>query len=336
VNKEIEALETLIRAFEEPGSCFVLGAGASTPIVPLAAELGIHVRKRLLAVGVFPAIPIPRDAIADRILGPPRSSVPANHGESDVQEELIARHLSPAAVRAAAVAILRPEAPICAPAQYQVFELSKYPLSLINFNNDGLANRFCGRHAVINVHGTSLSVEERIKHGWENWIDALQYCGDRGGIEIPGLLLPQREPDEIGNTAQYICAQRSLQAARRLVLLGYSFGDMDDVVAYKLIMSVIKSRRVPTVVAKPNATDLAIQISADSECKMVSALSVYWDKLANAMIASVWQPRYKTCEHTRLCSRCITYFYSAFLDQVAGSKYWRLLASHSAKLGTLR
>jgi hypothetical protein len=167
-------LQTLLSALEELGSCFVLGAGVSAPIVPLAAQLGAHVRKRLLAVGSFPASPIPRDVISNRILGPARTSFDPHDDTFVIQEEIIARHLSPAAVRAATVALLRPEVPIYAPPQYRVFGLSRYRHSLINLNNDGLADEYCSQHTVVNVHGTSLSADNRSHRDWDSLIDALQ------------------------------------------------------------------------------------------------------------------------------------------------------------------
>ncbi len=235
-------LQTLLTALEAPGSCFVLGAGASAPIVPLAAQLGSRVKKDLLAIGSFPASPIPRDVISDRVLGSARTRIDPNDHASAVQEEIIARHLSPAAVHAATVALLRPEAPIYAPPQYQVFGLSRYSHSLINYNNDGLADRYCSQHTVINIHGTSLSSDDRTRFGWDSLVGKLQTFPELRGIEIPGLLLPQREPVEIAITNKYRIVRRLLRTARRVILVGYSFGDMDDWVAYDAITSAIRSR----------------------------------------------------------------------------------------------
>lgn len=307
-------LQTLLSALEEPGSCFVLGAGVSSPIVPLAAQMGAHVRRRLLAIGAFPANPIPRDAISDRILGPAQTSFDPNDDTFAVQEEIVARHLSPAAVRAATVALLRPEVAVYAPPQYQVFGLSRYRHFLINFNNDGLADQFCSQHTVVNLHGTSLSADARSRLDWDSLIETLQDFPELQGIEVPGLLLPQREPEAIATTKEYCIARKLLYAARRIVLVGYSFGDMDDSVAYDMITSAIKTRRVSTVVAKPDAYDLAIQIADDGATSSIMALPVYWDKLTMAIIASLQGPRYKSCCHMRLCARCISYLYNAFLD----------------------
>lgn len=308
-------LQVLLNALEEPGSCFVLGAGASAPIVPLGAQLGVQVRKRLLSVGSFPAQPTPRDVISDRILGPPQTSRFPFDDAIAIQEELAARHFSPAAVRAATVALLRPELPLYAPPQYQVFNLSRYSHSFINFNTDGLADQYCSQHTVVNLHGTSLSADVRSRLNWDSHIDTLQQFHGLHGIEIPRLLLPQREPVEIAMSNEYSIARRLLQGARRIVVVGYSFGEMDDWIAYDMITSAIRNRHLVTVVAKPDAYDLALRISEDSGKSTTMALPVFWDKLTMAIFASVGKPKYKTCTHMRLCTRCVDYLYNRILDE---------------------
>ena len=319
MSRRTPPLQTLLLALEEPGSCFVLGAGVSAPIVPLAAELRFHVRTRLLSIGSFPTSPIARDAIADRILGPVCEPFDQSDDTSVIEEEIVARHFSPAAVQAATVALLRPPALLDAPPQYAVFNLSRYRLSLINFNTDGLADHFCGTHTILNVHGTSLSTEQRARLAWEPLIDTFQEFPELRPFAIPGLLLPQTEPEMIAMTSAYRAAWQSLQSARRLIVAGYSFGDMDDAIAYAMITSAVRARRIETVVAKPDALGLAARIAHDSKSDSVEPLSlhdhgVYWDKLSAAIIAAGGRPRYKSCDHTRLCSRCVSYLYHAFAD----------------------
>lgn len=74
----------------------------------------------------------------------------------------------------------------------------------------------------------SLSADDRSDLDWDSLIDTLQDFPELQGVEIPGLLLPQREPEEIVSTKEYCIAQKFLQTARRVILVGYSFGDMDD------------------------------------------------------------------------------------------------------------
>ena len=306
----LSALRVLLAALEESCSCFVLGAGVSAPIVPLGAQLSILVQERILTVGAFPAVPLPRDEVSDRILGPAR----AWEGLDDftVRDELVRHHLAPSAVRAAAVALLRPDPPQWAP-QYQVFNLSRHRLFLINFNVDSLADHYCSRHAIVNVHGTSLSAQERCRIQWESVVDALQRYPGLREIRMPGLLLPQREPSEIASADVYVLAGKFLSATERLFLVGYSFGDLDDHIAYELVMSIIRSRRIPCVVVSPRPGDLVLRISADAKAADVAPLPVYWDSLSAAIICSRAQAKWKTCDHRRFCLRCIAYLYEVLL-----------------------
>ncbi|MHB8746963.1 MAG: hypothetical protein ACYC7I_10655 [Gammaproteobacteria bacterium] len=275
----------------------------------MAAELSFHLRSRLLSIGSFPASLIARDTIADRILGPIREPPRGFDDTFFIQEEIVAQHFSPAAVQAATVALLRPPAPLDAPPQYAVFNLTRNRHSLINFNNDGLADRFCGTHTVINVHGTSLGAEQRTILDWERVIDAFQEYPELRPIVIPGLLLPQKEPETIAKTFPYPVAKQLLKSARRLILVGYSFGGMDDWIAYEMITSAVRDMRLDTVVLQPDALDLATRIAQEGKIDSVAPLSMCWDKISAAIIAALGRPRYKSCDHTRLCLRCVSYLY---------------------------
>jgi hypothetical protein len=102
--------------------------------------------------------------------------------------------------------------------------------------------------------------------------------------------------------------------AQRVFLVGYSFGEMDDVVAYRMLTTAIQSRPMAVVVVKPDSNDLAIRIAEDSRSMTVGSLPVFWDKLASAILSSLGREKHKTCDHRRLCDRCVAYFYGAFLD----------------------
>lgn len=308
------ALRTILDALEQPRTCFVLGAGASAPIVPMAAQLGARVRKRLLSIGIFPTETIPRDIVSDRILSPFQVRYAPFDVDTSLQEELIARHVSPAAVHAAAAAELRPEPPQVAPSQYAVFGLSRHRLSMINFNVDGLADRFCGNHRVVNIHGSSLAPKRRREIGWEGLIDGFQEFPEIPPLRIPGLLLPQPEPAHIRTTTEYGAARVCLRSANRLVLVGYAFGSMDDRQAYDLITNAIRLRRLRTVVLTPAAEDLAARLQVESSTDDVLPFSGYWDKLSLSIMSSIGRPRRKSCNHACLCLDCVNYYYEALLD----------------------
>jgi hypothetical protein len=308
------ALRTILDTLEQPNACFVLGAGTSVPIVPIATQLSERVRRRLLSIGIFPTTPVARDSVTERILGPPRSVFDLRSHDQAIEEELVARHVSPAAVHAAFMAEVRPQSSLVLLPQYSVFGLSKFELSLINFNVDGLADEYCSNHLVINMHGTSPSAEHRKNQNWDALIDGLQEFHEIPPLRIGGLLLPQPEPASISLSTEFGIAWASLNSAARLVLVGYSFGGMDDREAYALITRAIRLRKLETVVLSPDPTDLAFRIQDDASWGGVAAFPGYWDKLSAAIISSIGRPRRKSCDHARLCLSCVEYLYEAFLD----------------------
>src|ERR1700733_373671 len=307
-------LRTLLDIIQRPQSCAVLGAGASAPLVPLAGQLSQLVRKRLLAVGIFPATRIARDEIADRILGSGRAFIPPWDTDGLLEEELVAEHLSPGAVKAATISLLWPQAHDWVPPQYAAFNISPNPLALINYNSDGLASQYCSQHWIVNVHGTVLSAAQRQHLDWDRCIDALQEFHSLELTSVPGLLLPQREPLAMASNTAYEKVWKLLVQSHRIAIIGYSFGEGDDVVAYSYLRTVLRERNIPCVVVNPDARELAGELSESAKARRVYPLPMYWHMLACALLASRCRPRLKNCDHRRLCERCIAYLYNAFLD----------------------
>src|SRR6267154_6472599 len=134
------ALQSLLDVLEQPHSGAVLGAGASAGLVPFGKQFNTAVQKRLLACGVYPAQPVARDCVSDRILGSPNMRIPPWDDDVQVEEELLAEHIFPSAAKAAAVVQLAPTGHRRAPPQYRIFNLARYPLGIINYNHDGLAD----------------------------------------------------------------------------------------------------------------------------------------------------------------------------------------------------
>lgn len=309
-----QALDTLLRALEEPSSCFVLGAGASAPLVPFGGQLGTSVAQRLLRVGVFSACHIPQSEISQRILGCIPQRYTGYDGSRSIAEELLSHHVSSAAVEAATIAVLGPEPLEDVPSQYAVFNISRYRLTILNYNSDGFASHYCPTHDVVNVHGTSPSAAVRSAANWEKYIDILQEFPELPAIVIPGLLLPQREQSALAFSDEYAAVRRALKAVQRLVLVGYSFGEMDDAVAYEAIISVLRRGGIAATVLKPDAAGLAGQMAHDSSSDAVLPLQAYWHCMSAAILAARYQSHFKTCNHERLCARCVLYLYEVLVD----------------------
>lgn len=156
-------LVELLNAFEGRGSFFFLGAGVSTPIVPMVGRLGELVLERALAASSFPVEPVQLDSIASRIVGEAKRELLRRLDSFDDVMRLrteLSERISPSAVHAIAIELLRPHTPSrCL--QYEVFQLAKYSATILNFNTDAMANVLGAKHLVINVHGTSLSPKLR-------------------------------------------------------------------------------------------------------------------------------------------------------------------------------
>jgi hypothetical protein len=310
-----QALDTLLHALEEPSSCFVLGAGASAPLVPFGGQLRASVAQRVLSVGVFSARHIPQTEISERILGYVPQHFMGYDGRRSISEELLAHYVSPAAVEAATIEALGPDPLEEVPSQYAVFNISRHRLTILNYNSDGFASHYCPTHDVVNVHGTSPSAAVRSALNWEKKIDILQEFPELPAIVIPGLLLPQREQGVLAFSDEYATVRRALKSVQRLVLVGYSFGEMDDAVAYETIIRVIRRGGIAATVLKPDAAELAGQMAHDSSSDTVLPLQAYWHCMSAAILAARCQPHFKTCNHERLCARCVLYLYEGFVDK---------------------
>jgi hypothetical protein len=277
-------------------------------------ELRALASRRLLAAGIFPAEPIPRDAVATGVLGPPRTIGRPWDLNSQINEELLANHISPAAVRAVTIALLAPRSHERIPPQYAAFNIAAHRLGIINYNNDGLATRYCHAHAVVNVHGTTLSAGTLERLEWEDWVDIYQEFPDLPAIRVPGLYFP--EPESLGMMFGRVYGEvwRLLGSARRLAIIGYSFGEGDDWIGYHYVQGALSARSIPAVVVKPDSDYLVQRLIDDSGNRNIIGLSMYWDRLACAILATRLCNRYKTCLHGRLCARCIDYTYCLFMD----------------------
>lgn len=283
-------------------------------MVPLMHELRPLVAQRLLASGVFPAETIARDRVANSVLGPPRTDIPPWDPVALVHEELLASHISPAAVRSVTAALLAPGWYERVPPQYAVFNLSAFRLGLINYNNDGLARRHCGAHMTVDVHGVTLSAEDLTQFRWDDWVSIYQEFPHLPAITISGLHFPEPEWLSMMESRAYKEVEHLLSSAQRLAIIGYSFGGGDDWVGYHYIRSAMTNLQLPVVIVNPDALDLAQRIFGESRNRSIIGLAMYWDRLACAILASRSRPLFKTCSHGRLCARCISHLYQGFLD----------------------
>lgn len=148
------SMNDFARALMQRRGLFVLGAGASAPIVPIASGLAGHVAELYWAGGSFPAGVLPhQDERARRVINDARSPPAFPAPDEGLRHEAVSL-MSSGFVQLALRQIIGVHRDSTAsPDNYRVFELFP-PGAIWNYNLDGVAERCCGhRHRVLSVHG---------------------------------------------------------------------------------------------------------------------------------------------------------------------------------------
>jgi hypothetical protein len=263
-------------------SFYILGAGASAGIIPLTNQQGGKIVERHLEHGAFSISAIEIDTIAKRLLGN------ARYSEDCLRQELINR-IPTGAIKAISYQLMTAMNGISPPAQYDVFNTAEYRSVIFNFNVDGLANRFCKRHLVLNAHGV---LDPEITHS-DAWNELIELCltYHLEAPLIPNVLLPQKEPFGTTTSGSYKIASKAYPFTTNIVIVGYSFGrnntELDDWESYLYFTSLFKTQEKPIVVISPYGADqLVHMLCEDLLRKNIFAISAYWNYLASAILES--------------------------------------------------
>jgi hypothetical protein len=192
----------------------------------------------------------------------------------------------------------------------------KSPSVVFNFNVDGLANRFCKNHVVINAHGT---LDPKVFHS-KKWDEMIEICltYHLEPPKIPDVLLPYKEPIGITNKNQYKYARKFYPYTKYVVIIGYSFGfngsSFDDWESYLFFIGLFKKHEKPIIIISPSGADqIAYMLGEKLLRNNIYVISAYWNYLATAMIESrrmrVMYPHIK--ENHKIS---LEYIYQAILD----------------------
>ncbi len=305
----IAALTALSRCFGSVGSLYVLGAGASVPHVPTTDQLSERILRSFLQAGIFQTERIARDVVSSRIIRDPE------YWKNPMRWELVQR-LPPAYVIGKLPELLSGHA---APplANYEVFNLAEKPSTIFTMNVDGLASRICKGHRVLEMHGRSPSGEVLERSGWKTYTEAILEFPDLPPPLIPGLVLPGPESADVLARAEYMTADRLLQAAGYVSIVGYSFGGMDDIYTYAFLASRIPRAHQAILVISPDPYEVMYRLSDALKSTRVHRISAYWNYLARAILSP---GECRKCHPTPIglfCPHCVDYRYEALLDATA-------------------
>ncbi len=260
---------------------YVLGAGASSPLVPLASMFGSEVGRLYLSGSSFPINAPPKDIRSNKII---RDAL-SRQKPRTVESELLARMSTGYALYASRYLLARPAALNLHPNNYAVFDL--FPPSIIwNFNHDGLAERMCApRHQIFNEHGVVHSA-----YGSDFGRASMNFAQEFDPIakDVHELMF-EPEPE-----AFYDRAIPDLDTCRFVAMIGYSFArtdnGFDDTASLYRLCEALRASPRPVVIIDPSP-ELTVELVRDwVKSNRVYSYSLYWNVysrvLLRALIAS--------------------------------------------------
>ncbi len=313
MNKE-RLLKYFLGIFQHPQILFILGAGASVPLVPVFSELSELVLNQAIKIGFYPVeqIPLDPDSPSARIVKSAKQKLQLIDPFNDalaIRAEF-AERLSGGAIETITIKKLHPPHPThCL--QYEIFDLLRSSITILNYNNDGLAENFIRRHLVLSMHGTSLSPERRSQLDWDSLPWLLQQSQHSHAPKIPGLLLPQVEPPEIVETLNFQLASKILLNAKYIIIIGYSFGDKDDIKTYEMLKQTVCRTKAPVIFLGPGLEEAVDRLCWEINSRNVAGLPYKWNILAEAIVRTLTLRFHKSCDSRQLCARCVTQAYNA-------------------------
>ena len=287
-------LHRLLQAMTSIRPLFVLGAGASAPLVPTIAMLRARVMERLRK-----ALPIARPVLARNSLHetvlPPGVTDPAI--DPTFIQLLATNGLTRYSLETLVHTELTPPQLDEAPPNYAIFNLVPPGAGILNYNTDGLATRFCGkRHHVLAVHGTvdpsfteALALHEITQ--LREFLELTQAFGSNEEFNVrprTAFLYPEPEPDGFLGDPQHSPLGGILTSPDAVVIVGYTFGKTEhgfsDAASYAHFVEVTRGLQRPLVVVDPSGHDLAGSFGDATENANVTLVPAYWNHLSASIL----------------------------------------------------
>lgn len=267
-------LSKLLNALSDTHTCVLLGAGASTPQLPVTGQIRDALRPIAVAVGSYPAHSLPQS--------PARTLISTQAADPMSLEDWKLNQLTDAAINLG-IAFTFGREKRCPP-QYTVFRNFAERMIVFSFNWDGLAER-CMPQLVISPHG-----QARWHYGTEEFEEALfdsQMFEEAGSLlfRTPGLVYPGEE--EAATRPLRRIMELVLRKSTHLVIIGYNLAlspDSEyDLVWRDLVIGVASEFDIPTFVVSPGAREVAENFQELAKNRLVLPVEVSWYVLAQAL-----------------------------------------------------
>jgi hypothetical protein len=279
-------LRRLLFAMSEPGTFYVLGAGASAGLVPFTPGTFAFVRQRYLDIGMYSAMDAPRSPLLDRVVLEPMVSEWKLGGCRWHPDDLLVERIPLSTLELLAQKAWSPRLHGKAPPQYSVLQKVAGPAVFFTFNLDGLARWYLrDEHFVFEPHGT-------VDRLWTESLEFEELLERSLDVRLPSVapkLLPGPELSQITSARPYVEARTYLRTAPAVVILGYSFGTfrgkMDDSESFEYLLDAVAKRQCPIFVVDPNADWLASSIEERLRCRRVVSVALRWDDFSSTVLA---------------------------------------------------
>ena len=197
--------------------------------------------------------------------------------------------------------------------QYSIFSVVGSPATIFNFNLDGLAARYCARrHIVLEPHGTIdrfyFEDPDRYRYALES-VTAYD-------VTLPtyrSKVLPSPELSGTVETAPYRRARSLFSQAPGVVIVGYSFANMngvpDDAESWEYFVDLLKRHPKPVFVLDPFPHRIAELLCQAAHAHRAIGLEVRWEEFATVLISSAGPGKRLRANFTETEIRQILYRY---------------------------
>lgn len=280
----VESLKLILWAMLQPGTVYILGAGASYGLIPFTPGLRRIMAAEFHVPGIYSVgRPIPTNLYRRVMAGAGKAR--------DMSEALFRRTITePALGFLVQRALWRPMGKDV-PANYRVFELVGAPSVLLNFNLDGMANSYCGnRHIVFEPHGR-IDAERFASRIYGDLLDATM-AYDLALPDIRYKLLPGPEPSCITRRFAYRALPRWFENAPSVLIVGYSFGKQengfDDSESLEFFVELLRRTGKHAFVLSPSPEELTEILQQRVSLFSVTGISVRWELFARLLLARPW------------------------------------------------
>jgi hypothetical protein len=275
-DKATQGVELLLDAIAHPGVFYILGAGASAGLVPFGRHLSKTVLNSYLKIGSYPAGEAQPSILRARLF--------SDGSSVGLDQRLLLDLATDPCLTALLQKSLTPHDYDHVPAQYELFRHVGRPSTIFNFNLDGLAtNHLAGHHRVIEPHGQidSLWTTHDLFNEW------LELGVDMRFLSEKHLWGP--EPSSLTSTRHFTVAWPRLESAFAVVIIGYSFGfvdeRMDDAESFEWVVEGLRRTAARVFVVDPSPERVAGAIAGRIHPRRIVNVKARWNELAESLLS---------------------------------------------------